>query len=55
MSPTTWIAVSEHDLLGPEAIAFGEQLKDVGVGVEIKTYKGSTHSLLALSGMYASV
>ncbi len=50
-SPKTWIAVSEHDLLSPEAIAFGSQLKEVGVEVELKTYKGSTHSLLALSGM----
>ncbi|KUJ15179.1 lipase/ esterase [Mollisia scopiformis] len=49
-SPKTWIAVSEHDLLAPEAVAFGEQLKGLGVEVEIKTYEGSTHSLLALSG-----
>lgn len=51
-SPETWIAVSEHDLLAPEGVAFGELLRRVGVEVEMKTYKGSTHSLLAMSGMY---
>jgi acetyl esterase/lipase len=50
-SPKTWIAVSEFDLLAPEGIAYGEQLKDVGVMVDLKTYEGSTHSLLAASGM----
>lgn len=51
-SPRTWIAVSEHDLLAPEAVAFGEMLKEVGVEVGMKSYQGSTHALLALSGMY---
>jgi acetyl esterase/lipase len=50
-SPKTWIAVSEHDLLAPEAVAFGELLKEGGVEVEMKVYKGSTHALLALSGI----
>lgn len=49
-SPKTWIAVSEFDLLAPEGIAYGEQLRRAGVEVDIETYKGSTHSLLAASG-----
>ena len=49
-NPKTWIAVSEHDLLAPEGLAFGELLKEVGVEVEMKIYDGSTHSLLAMSG-----
>lgn len=54
-SPRTWIAVSEHDLLAPEAITFGSQLRKGGVEAEVKTYKGSTHSLLAMSGMYSAL
>ncbi|KAF8849254.1 hypothetical protein BDZ45DRAFT_663370 [Acephala macrosclerotiorum] len=49
-SPKAWIAVSEHDLLAPEEVAFGKRLREVGVEVEMKTYEGSTHSLLAMSG-----
>jgi acetyl esterase/lipase len=49
-SPKSWIAVAEFDLLAPEGIAYGQQLTDAGVAVDTKTYKGSTHSLLALSG-----
>jgi len=50
-SPKTWIAVSELDLLAPEGLAFGQQLVDAGIKVEMKVYKGSTHSILALSGV----
>lgn len=50
-APRTWIAVSEQDLLSGEALAFGEQLKGVGVTVDGKTYPGCTHQLLAFSGM----
>lgn len=49
--PPTWMAVSEQDLLAPEALAFAAQLEGLGVPVETIVYKGSTHSLLALNGM----
>ena len=54
-SPKTWIAVSELDLLAPEGLAFGQQLSEAGVEVEMKVYKGSTHSILALSGRLLSI
>ncbi len=37
MSPKTWVAVAECDLLKPEAIAYGKQLEEVGVDVEFKS------------------
>lgn len=50
-SPKTFFAISELDLLAPEAIAFAEQLEAVGVDVDVRVYKGSTHSILALDGV----
>lgn len=50
-SPKTWIAGSELDILGPEAVKYGEQLKGLGVDVTVQVLKGCTHSALALSGM----
>ncbi|KAK7751893.1 hypothetical protein SLS62_006194 [Diatrype stigma] len=62
-SPKTWIAVSEQDLLAPEAKLYAAQLEEawkeetpeeVSNGkkvVEVKSYEGSTHSLLAMSGV----
>lgn len=49
-SPKTWIAISEQDLLGPEAQRYASQLSGAGVHVETKVYQGSTHSILAMSG-----
>lgn len=48
--PRTWIAVAEMDLLAPEALAFGEQLRGLGVDVETVVVKGGTHSILSLHG-----
>ncbi|CAH0025820.1 unnamed protein product [Clonostachys rhizophaga] len=56
-SPNTWIAVSEQDLLAPEGTAYADQLRDaweseaVEKQVVVKSYKGSTHSILAMSGI----
>lgn len=56
-TPKTWIAISEQDLLAPEAEAYAEQLKDawaeagVDEKVVVNTYEGSTHSILAMTGM----
>lgn len=49
-SPQTFIAVSECDLLAPEALKFGESLKKAGVSTRVKIYKGATHSILVLAG-----
>ena len=51
--PKTWIAVSEQDLLAPEAVAFGEQLKSLGVEAETVIVEGGTHSILSLNGKIA--
>jgi acetyl esterase/lipase len=44
------MAVAEQDLLAPEALAFGAQLRGLGVDVEITEYKGMTHTILAMNG-----
>jgi acetyl esterase/lipase len=56
-SPRTWIAVAEQDLLAPEALLFAEQLDEAWKSaghddkeVVLKSYEGSTHSILAMSG-----
>lgn len=49
-SPKTWIVVAECDLLAPEGMAYGKQLQNAGVEVEVRIYEGSTHSLLVASG-----
>lgn len=56
-SPKTWIAIAEQDLLAPEAEKYAAQLTDawketgnVDAKVVIKEYKGSTHTILAMSG-----
>ncbi|EQB52015.1 hypothetical protein CGLO_08391 [Colletotrichum gloeosporioides Cg-14] len=51
-SPKTWIAIAEIDLLAPEGLKYAEQLKDAGVEVETKVYKGATHSVLILAGIH---
>jgi acetyl esterase/lipase len=48
--PKTWLAVAEFDLLAPEALAFGEQLKGLGVDVETVVVPGATHSVMSLHG-----
>ncbi|KAF7558915.1 hypothetical protein G7046_g5228 [Stylonectria norvegica] len=49
--PTTWIAISEHDLLAPEAMEFGDQLKRLNVDTTQVIVPGGTHSILALNGV----
>ncbi|KAK7424155.1 hypothetical protein QQZ08_008761 [Neonectria magnoliae] len=51
--PRTWMAVSDQDILAPEAESFAEQLKSLGVEVEDVTIEGGTHSILSLSGKVA--
>ncbi|KAK6193218.1 hypothetical protein LQW54_012682 [Pestalotiopsis sp. IQ-011] len=50
-SPATFIGVSECDLLAPEALKFGECLKNAGITTQLEVYKGATHSILVLAGV----
>jgi acetyl esterase/lipase len=49
--PPTWMAISEQDLLAPEAIKFGKQLTNLGVPVTVYEVEGGTHSIMTLSGV----
>ncbi|KAH8892151.1 hypothetical protein GQ53DRAFT_134395 [Thozetella sp. PMI_491] len=49
--PPTWMAVSEQDLLAPEAVKFAAQLRALNVPVDVYTVEGGTHSILALNGV----
>ncbi|RSL73132.1 hypothetical protein CEP54_000537 [Fusarium duplospermum] len=49
--PKTWISVAEMDILAPEALAFGEQLRVLGVEVDTLVVEGATHSILSLHGI----
>ncbi|CAG7560781.1 unnamed protein product [Fusarium equiseti] len=49
--PKTWMGVAEMDLLAPEAMAFSQQLKGLGVDVETSMVHGGTHSILSLHGV----
>ncbi len=45
-----FLVVAGVDLVGPEAAAYGEQLRAVGVAVETKTYAGAMHMIPVLAG-----
>ena len=49
-APPAWIAVAELDILRDEGIAYGEKLKQAGVAVEVKVYKGAPHPIMAMDG-----
>ncbi|KAK4053170.1 hypothetical protein OIV83_001905 [Microbotryomycetes sp. JL201] len=50
-SPPTFVGVAEQDLLCFEGQAYAQKLKDLGVKVECKVYKGCTHQLPSLDGI----
>lgn len=50
-APNAWIAVAELDILRDEGIAYGEKLKEGGLQVEVKIYKGAPHPIMAMDGM----
>jgi acetyl esterase/lipase len=52
--PPTWMAVSEQDLLAPEAHSFFKQLSSLEVPVTLYEVHGGTHSILALCGVLSS-
>lgn len=49
-TPPTWIAVMELDILRDEGLAYAEKLKEAGVHVTHKVYKGAPHQILAMDG-----
>lgn len=49
--PPTWMAISEQDLLAPEARLFAQQLDQLKVPVTVCEIEGGTHSILALCGI----
>ncbi|KAH7120498.1 Alpha/Beta hydrolase protein [Dactylonectria macrodidyma] len=51
--PRTWMAVSDQDILAPEAESFAEQLEGLGVPVDVVNIEGGTHSILTLGGKIA--
>lgn len=50
LSPKTFIAIAECDLLAPEGLRYADLLRESGVEVETKVYKGATHSILVTAG-----
>ncbi|KAH8890561.1 hypothetical protein GQ53DRAFT_824295 [Thozetella sp. PMI_491] len=52
LSPKSWVAVAQCDLLAPEALAYATALQEAGVDVQLKSYKGATHSILVLTGIH---
>lgn len=44
-SPPAWIAVSEHDVLHDEGVAYAQRLRAAGVPVTLHRYEGVTHSI----------
>ncbi|KAJ7581144.1 alpha/beta hydrolase fold-domain-containing protein [Mycena floridula] len=50
-APPAWIAVCELDILRDEGVQYGEKLKEQGVSVEIKVYKGAPHPIMAMDGL----
>ena len=51
-APKTWIAVTELDILRDEGVAYGKKLKDAGVEVEVKIYKGAPHPVMAMDSTF---
>lgn len=49
-APPTWVCVAELDILRDEGIAYAEKLRSFGVPVELKTYKGAPHPIMAMDG-----
>jgi acetyl esterase/lipase len=49
-SPKTLLLVAECDLLAPEALSYAERLQKANVEVNVRIYKGATHSVLVLAG-----
>ena len=49
-APPAWIGVAELDILRDEGLAYAEKLKEAGIDVEVKVYKGSPHPIMAMDG-----
>jgi acetyl esterase/lipase len=49
-SPKTCLLIAECDLLAPEALSYAKSLQKANVEVDVKVYRGATHSVLVLAG-----
>ncbi|KAI0348587.1 hypothetical protein BDW22DRAFT_1319280 [Trametopsis cervina] len=54
-APPAWVCVAELDILRDEGLAYAEKLKQAGVPVEAKIYKGSPHPIMAMDGAVLEV
>lgn len=50
-SPKTWVAIAEQDMLCVEGRDYIKALTDAGVEVEVHSYPGMPHTMMALSGV----
>lgn len=50
-SPKTWVAIAEQDLLSTEGRDYIKALREAGVEVEVHSYPGMPHTMMALSGV----
>lgn len=49
-APPAWIGVAELDILRDEGLAYADKLRNAGVNVEVKIYKGAPHPIMAMDG-----
>ncbi|CCL99045.1 uncharacterized protein FIBRA_01054 [Fibroporia radiculosa] len=54
-APKAWIAVGELDILRDEGVVYAEKLKQAGIEVELKIYKGAPHPIMAMDGAFAAL
>ncbi|KAG6887261.1 hypothetical protein C0992_013099 [Termitomyces sp. T32_za158] len=49
-TPSAWIGVAALDILKEEGVLYGEKLKELDVKVEVVTYEGAPHPIMAMDG-----
>ncbi|CCM02131.1 uncharacterized protein FIBRA_04208 [Fibroporia radiculosa] len=49
-APKAWVFLGELDLLRDEGVAYAEKLKQAGVEVEVRIYKGAPHPIMSMDG-----
>jgi acetyl esterase/lipase len=52
--PAAWLGLCELDILRDEGLAYGRKLQEAGVPVEMNTYPGAPHPIMAMDGMSAA-
>ena len=53
--PKTWVAIASQDMLSTEGLAYADMLEGAGVPVQVRTYDGMPHGMMALSGTFIEV